>query len=79
VDDSGPGIPPGERERVFARFYRRDGQAETGSGLGLAIVQAVAQRHGAVVRLGESPQGGLRVEVRLARLRGGAPEEPAHA
>jgi len=67
VDDSGPGIPPAERERVFARFYRRDGQSETGSGLGLAIVQAVAQRHGAAVVLGESPLGGLRVEVRLAQ------------
>ncbi|HET7867288.1 MAG TPA: ATP-binding protein [Burkholderiaceae bacterium] len=68
VDDSGPGIPPAERERVCARFYRRDGQAEPGSGLGLAIVQAVAQRHGAAVVLAESPLGGLRVEVRLARL-----------
>jgi two-component system OmpR family sensor kinase/two-component system sensor histidine kinase QseC len=73
VDDSGPGIPPEERERVFARFYRRDGQSETGSGLGLAIVQAVAQRHGAAVLLAESPLGGLRVEVRLARLGGEAP------
>lgn len=67
VDDSGPGIPPDERERVFARFYRREGQAETGSGLGLAIVRAVAARHGAQVQLAEAPLGGLRVELRLAR------------
>lgn len=73
VDDSGPGIPPAERERVFARFYRRDGQPEPGSGLGLAIVQAVAQRHGAGVALAESPLGGLRVEIRLARLGAGTP------
>ncbi|NDY91332.1 two-component sensor histidine kinase [Ideonella sp. TBM-1] len=64
VDDSGPGIPLAERERVFDRFYRRDLGGDTlGSGLGLAIVQAVAQRHGASVRLDDSHLGGLRVEV----------------
>ena len=63
VDDSGPGIPPAERERAFDRFYRRDGSAEGGSGLGLAIVKAIASRHGATVALDESPLGGLRVTV----------------
>ncbi|WP_127996694.1 ATP-binding protein [Piscinibacter defluvii] len=63
VDDSGPGIPPAERDKVFDRFVRRAGQEEPGSGLGLAIVRAVAQRHGAEVTLGESPLGGLRVAV----------------
>jgi len=65
VDDSGPGIPAEERERVFDRFVRRAGGAAEGSGLGLAIVRAVAARHGGRVALGESPAGGLRVEVRL--------------
>jgi len=63
VDDSGPGIPPAERERAFDRFYRRGGTVEGGSGLGLAIVKAIASRHGATVTLGESPLGGLRVTV----------------
>jgi len=63
VDDSGPGIPQAERGRAFDRFYRRDGSPEGGSGLGLAIVKAIAGRHGAVVTLGESPLGGLRVTV----------------
>jgi two-component system OmpR family sensor kinase/two-component system sensor histidine kinase QseC len=63
VDDSGPGIPPKERERVFARFHRREGSAAEGSGLGLAIVRAVATRHGAHLTLGEAPLGGLRVEL----------------
>lgn len=67
VDDAGPGIPADERTRVFDRFVRRAGEAESGSGLGLAIVRGVAQRHGATVALGESPLGGLRVEVRWAR------------
>jgi signal transduction histidine kinase len=72
VDDSGPGIPADERERVFARFYRRDGGDTSGSGLGLAIVRAIADRHGARVELGEAPLGGLRVEVRLPLPAGAA-------
>ena len=67
VDDSGPGIPAAERERVFDRFYRRDGGGTSGSGLGLAIVRAIAQRHAAQVSLADSPLGGLRAEVRLPR------------
>lgn len=65
VDDAGPGIPAAERERVFDRFYRRDGQAASGSGLGLAIVQAIATRHDARLTLDDAPGGGLRVTVRL--------------
>jgi signal transduction histidine kinase len=66
VDDSGPGIPQEERERVFDRFVRREETGdESGSGLGLAIVKSVAQRHGATVTLAESPLGGLRAEVRF--------------
>jgi two-component system OmpR family sensor kinase len=67
VEDSGPGIPEGERERVFDRFYRVPGTEAPGSGLGLAIVRTVAQRHGARVELGRSQRlGGLSVAVRFA-------------
>ncbi|HEX6703484.1 MAG TPA: ATP-binding protein [Albitalea sp.] len=66
VDDAGPGIPPGERERVFDRFYRRAASAdEAGTGLGLAIVKSVAALHGANVALADAPLGGLRVVVRF--------------
>ena len=65
VDDSGPGIPMAERERVFDRFYRRAPGDEPGTGLGLAIVRSVAQRHGATVALDDSPLGGLRVTLRF--------------
>jgi len=66
VDDSGPGIPPEERERVFDRFVRGSGAGQTnGSGLGLAIARSVAQRHGATLRLEASPLGGLRAELQL--------------
>lgn len=63
VVDTGPGIPPVERERVFDRFYRRNGEDEGGSGLGLAIVRTIADRHGASIQLGDAPGGGLLVRV----------------
>ena len=67
IIDTGPGIPPGDRERVFDRFYRRAAAQESGTGLGLAIVKAIADRHGAQVVLGEAPGGGLRVAVSFPR------------
>lgn len=79
VEDSGPGIPPAERQRVFDRFYRVAGTEAAGSGLGLAIVQAIAARHGASVQLdGSERLGGLRAQVRFTAAVGGAGEaEPA--
>lgn len=71
VEDSGPGIPDEDRERVFERFYRGRGERGPGVGLGLAIVSAIARAHGAHIGLGVSELGGLRVEVRLPR-----PPEP---
>jgi two-component system OmpR family sensor kinase len=66
VEDSGPGIPEAERERVFDRFHRLPGTEAAGSGLGLAIVQTVARQLGAQVKLGPAPVlGGLRVELRF--------------
>ncbi len=54
VEDTGPGIPPAERDAVFRPFYRALGTQVDGSGLGLAIVQEIAQRHGATVTLADS-------------------------
>lgn len=66
VEDSGPGIPAAERERVFDRFYRGEGAAEGGSGLGLAIVRRIVERHGGRIELLDARAGtGLRVRVRL--------------
>jgi two-component system OmpR family sensor kinase len=66
VEDSGPGIPVEERERVFDRFYRVPGSEAAGSGLGLSIVKAIAERHGATLALGESARlKGLAATVRF--------------
>jgi len=66
VEDTGPGIPPDQRERVFDRFYRATGSVdvEDGSGLGLAIVKRVAEQHKAAITLSDGTEGkGLRVTV----------------
>ena len=58
VADNGPGVPPGERERLFDRFYRLERSRSTsGSGLGLALVAAVAKLHAADVRLLDAGPG----------------------
>lgn len=66
VKDNGQGIPVAERDKVFARFYRRPGTVETGSGLGLAIVQEIVKRHGGKITLDHGDnQMGLKVRVHL--------------
>jgi signal transduction histidine kinase len=58
VEDSGPGIPAGERERVFQRLYRLDqSRSQPGTGLGLAVVRAIARLHGASIRLEDAAPG----------------------
>lgn len=64
VADTGPGIPPEERTRVFDRFYRGAATRVPGSGLGLAIVKASVERHQARITLGAREDGtGLMVRV----------------
>jgi signal transduction histidine kinase len=47
IDDTGPGIPSGERKNVLRRFYRLDrSRHQTGTGLGLSLVAAIARLHG---------------------------------
>lgn len=68
VADSGPGIAPGERERVLQAFYRTLGSDQVGSGLGLAIVKTIVDRSGAQLRLGyadEKNSSGLRATVAI--------------
>ena len=66
ISDSGPGIPPHEREAVFQRFYRLHTLHTEGAGLGLAIVADTADRLSATVDLSSSRLGsGLQVDLRL--------------
>jgi two-component system, OmpR family, sensor kinase len=68
IDDDGPGIPPDQLERVFARFHRTDSgrtRSGGGTGLGLAIVRAIADAHGGSVSASASPEGGARFVLEL--------------
>jgi signal transduction histidine kinase len=71
VEDSGPGIPSLERERVLRRFQRVAGDSTAGSGLGLPIAKAIVERHRGELVLADASPGreppGLAVQVRLPR------------
>ena len=59
VSDRGPGIPEGERERVFDKFYRcpRDRQRLPGTGMGLTIAREIVQAHGGRIWVDATPEG----------------------
>ncbi len=66
VSDSGPGVPPGEREAIFRRLYRSDSsRSQRGLGLGLSMAKAIVEAHGGSVGVGEAPGGGACFTVRL--------------
>jgi signal transduction histidine kinase len=68
VSDSGPGIPPEERQKVFERFYRLDAsRTAPGSGLGLSLVAAVASLHDIRIELSDNHPG-LRAVMRIPVL-----------
>jgi len=72
VEDDGPGIPAGERSRIFERFHRLDNHSTDGSGLGLAIVSEIAHRHGASVKVQDAVlhASGTRVVVSFPSVEG---------
>ena len=66
VSDTGPGVPPQERERIFDRFYRGEGNSKLpGHGLGLSITEAIAHLHGFTLTV-EDNDPGARFELRVA-------------
>src|SRR5207253_1300067 len=66
VDDSGPGIPPGERPRIFDRFHRATERAG-GAGLGLAIADAVVRATHGHWEIGTSWAGGASMAITWTR------------
>jgi signal transduction histidine kinase len=68
VDDRGPGVPAGERERIFEPFLRLDpsrNRDRGGAGLGLAIARHLIQRHGGAIAVEDRPGGGARFRISL--------------
>src|SRR5262249_46665745 len=72
VADRGPGLAPGDEERVFEKFYRGaagSGELRTGGapgvGLGLAICRAIVAAHGGDIRAANRPGGGTSFRIPL--------------
>ena len=68
IEDDGPGIPPKQRERVFARFTRLDrsrSRVSGGAGIGLSLARGLVQEHGGDIWIAEGRMGGARLVVVL--------------
>lgn len=76
VTDHGPGLAPGEEERVFQRFYQghQRTKGHAGAGLGLAIVKSLVEAHGGRVGVRSLPGAGATFWFSLRLAEGGAPE-----
>ncbi|MFQ9412360.1 MAG: sensor histidine kinase [Evtepia gabavorous] len=70
VADNGIGIPDGDRERIFERFYRVDkarSRESGGTGLGLSIAQEIIRQHEGSLSLVERPGPGTTLRMELKR------------
>lgn len=73
ITDGGKGIPPGDLERIFDKFYRVPGTATGGTGLGLSICRGLVEAHGGALTAENAPGGGARFIISLPA---GAPPPP---
>jgi two-component system sensor histidine kinase CiaH len=71
VQDTGPGIPASDRDRIFDRFHRATDEPG-GAGLGLAIADAIVRGTGGRWEIGDAPGGGARMAASWTRTGGGA-------
>jgi signal transduction histidine kinase len=70
VDDSGPGVPLSEREKIFEAFFQgaaKSREHRIGYGLGLALTRDAVVAHGGEVKVEDSPLGGARFRLSLPR------------
>ena len=65
VEDSGPGVPPELREKIFERFWRGD-TSRSGAGLGLSIVRRIMEASDGAVLVADAPGGGAQFTLRFS-------------
>ncbi|MGW5921662.1 sensor histidine kinase [Nocardia fluminea] len=75
VDDAGPGVAPGNRERIFERFVTAS-RSTGGTGIGLALVSETVLGHQGTLRCTESPSGGARFVLTIPALHEIAKKRP---
>jgi len=63
--DHGPGLPEGDEEKLFEKFYRGPNSGVPGAGLGLAICRAIMEAHGGTIRALRKPDAGAAFEIQL--------------
>lgn len=71
VKDSGPGIPPGEQELIWDRFYKSDparSRDNSGAGIGLAIVRGIVELHGGTVGIRENQGVGTAIWFKIPKI-----------
>jgi len=78
VRDTGPGVPPSDRDHIFERFGRSVvAENDEGFGLGLSIVRAIAAGHGGTVSVEDARSGGAMFVLVVPAHRGQPEEAPA--
>jgi signal transduction histidine kinase len=65
VRDEGAGIPAGQRDLMFQRFWRGDRRSNGSAGLGLSIVARVVSAHGGSIAVADAPVRGLAFSIKL--------------
>ena len=79
IADRGPGLPPGEEDKVFEKFYRGQSAGDRGAGLGLAICLGVVRAHGGRMWAQNLPGGGVAFLFTLPFTEAPPPAVPADA
>jgi len=75
IADRGPGVPEGERERIFEKYYRGAGTGRIpGAGLGLHLTRHIVSAHGGTVAVRNRPDGGALFTIRLGVREGMPPD-----
>jgi two-component system sensor histidine kinase KdpD len=79
VRDRGPGIPRGDEQRVFEKFYRAANTTIAGAGLGLAICKGIVEAHGGSIGVENRAGGGATFRITIPRGEDAPSAEPSPA